>query len=168
MGSEIEPLVRAFVGLGSNLDDPVSQVTGALEELDRMSGSQVVSVSGLYRSEPLGPANQPDFVNAVAAVRTQLLPEALLAELQAIERRHGRVRGAVRWGPRTLDLDLLLYGDQVLALPGLMVPHPGLRERSFALYPLAEIAPALEVPGLGTVNDLLAACPSGALQRLSP
>ena len=147
--------VRAYVGLGSNLDDPVAQVRSALDELGELPHTLRVAQSSLYRSPPMGPAGQPDYVNAVAVLDTGLEPRALLRELQAIEARHGRVRGAERWGPRTLDLDLLVYGDWCSSDPGLTVPHPGIGERPFVLWPLLEVAPGLRVPGLGVVRDLV-------------
>ncbi|HEY0719807.1 MAG TPA: 2-amino-4-hydroxy-6-hydroxymethyldihydropteridine diphosphokinase [Gammaproteobacteria bacterium] len=135
--------VRAYIGLGSNLDDPLSQVKSALAELAYLPRSRLHAASPLYRTPPLGPAGQPDYINAVAALDTELAPLALLDELQRIEQHHGRVRGPLRWGPRTLDLDLLLYGDAVISSERLTVPHPGLRERPFVIFPLRAIAPAL-------------------------
>ena len=161
------PEVLAYIGLGSNLHDPVAQLTRAFAALDALSGSRLLRRSALYRSRPLGPAGQPDYVNAVAAVATRLAPAALLAALQAIEYRQGRRReGAVRWGPRVLDLDLLLYGEQTICSPQLQVPHPGLARREFVLYPLQEIAPQLVVPGLGRLAELVRRCPRRGLERL--
>lgn len=157
--------VRAFVGLGSNLDEPRSQLSRAFHELDALPESRLVARSGLYRSRPLGPQDQPDFFNAVAELATTLAPEALLDGLLEIERAHGRVRER-RWGPRTLDLDLLVYGDARIASPRLTVPHPGLPERAFVLYPLAELAPELVVPGLGTVRQLAGRVSDSDLVRL--
>jgi len=145
----------AYIGLGSNLDDPQAQVRGALEALAELPGTRLVATSRLYRNPPMGPQDQPDYVNAVAAVSTQLEAGALLAELQAIERARGRVRGAERWGPRRIDLDLLVYGDAHIERSGLSVPHPGIAARAFVLVPLAEIAPNLEIPTLGPVDRLL-------------
>jgi len=135
-------VTSAYVGLGSNLDDPAEQVRAALGELEHLPQTRLAAASSLYRSRPLGYAAQPDFVNAVAALDTALEPLALLAELQAIEARHGRAR-SFRNAPRTLDLDLLLYGDQTIDQPGLIVPHPRMHERAFVLQPLLEIAPQL-------------------------
>ncbi len=135
--------VRAYIGLGSNLDAPLSQVKSALAELAQLPLSRLQAVSPLYRTPPLGPADQPDYINAVAALDTELAPLALLDELQKIEQQHGRVRGPLRWGARTLDLDLLLYGDAVINNARLTVPHPGLRERPFVIFPLQAIAPGL-------------------------
>jgi 2-amino-4-hydroxy-6-hydroxymethyldihydropteridine diphosphokinase len=138
--------VRAYIGLGSNLASPLRQVRQAIAELAQLPASRLVAVSCIYRSHPMGPADQPDYINAVAAIETRLSPLELLDGLQAIENAHGRVRGSVQWGARTLDLDLLLYGDEIIAEPRLTVPHPGMAERSFVLQPLADIAPTLQLP----------------------
>ncbi len=157
----------AAVGLGSNLNDPVAQVSGALAALAALPDSELLVASSLYRNPPMGPQDQPDYVNAAALLRTRLTAQALLQELQALERRQGRVRER-RWGPRTIDLDLLLWGDATINEPGLIVPHPGLHERPFVLYPLAEIAPGLHVPGRGRVDALAAACSAASLVKVSP
>lgn len=159
-------MVRAYIGLGSNLDHPEQQLKKALTSFDAIPATCLVDRSSLYRSRPLGPQDQPDFVNAVAALDTRLPPLALLHELQAIEQQHGRDRSVGHWGPRTLDLDLLLYGDMQLATADLTLPHPGLLERSFALFPLYEIAPALEIVGRGAVRYYLERCPGPVLERL--
>jgi len=135
-------VTAAYIGIGSNLDDPRAQVLSAFEELDALPHTRLVKKSSLYRSAPLGYAAQPDFVNAVAQIETGLPAERLLAELQAIEARHGRKRSFVN-APRTLDLDLLLYGAAALSTPNLEVPHPRMHERAFVLKPLLEIAPQL-------------------------
>ncbi len=160
-----DSVVPAYIGLGSNPDQPVSQLRRALKELDDVHHSRLAATSGLYRSAPMGPAGQPDYVNAVALLETRLAPLALLDALQAIEQRHGRLRRQ-RWGPRTLDLDLLLYGDAVIASSRLTVPHPGLHERSFVLTPLAEIAPKLRVPGHGSVAALAKARTNDRVERI--
>ncbi len=152
--------MRAYIGLGSNLDDPVLQVREGLRALRRLPQTHVVAESALYRSSPLGPADQPDYVNAVAALDTELGPRVLLRSLQAVEVGHGRVRGAVRWGPRILDLDILLYGDWRLTEPSLTVPHPQMTKRAFVLVPLRQIAPEIMIPGAGRVDDLLAQLPA--------
>jgi 2-amino-4-hydroxy-6-hydroxymethyldihydropteridine diphosphokinase len=157
--------VRCYVGLGSNLDDPVLQVRRGLTALAALPDTTVVQPSSLYRSPPMGPPGQPDYVNAVCALATRLPAPRLLAHLQGIEDRHGRVRGPVRWGPRILDLDLLLYGDAELTLPDLTVPHPGLAERAFVLYPLLEIAPHLEIPSLGPIASLIRNCRIAGLEK---
>ncbi len=162
------PEIRAYIGLGSNLHDPAGQLTRAFAALNALPACRLLRRSALYRSRPLGPAGQPDYVNAVAAVATRLGPAALLAALQDIEYRQGRRReGAVRWGPRVLDLDLLLYGEETICSPQLQVPHPELARREFVLYPLQEIAPQLVVPGLGRLAELVRRCPRRGLERLS-
>jgi len=146
--------VRAYIGLGSNLNDPVAQVTRAIEELGHVEHSRLIAVSPLYRTPPLGPAGQPDYINAVAALDSELEPLALLDELQRIEQLHGRVRGPVRWGPRTLDLDLLLYGNETIHTPRLVVPHVGLHDRPFVIFPLLAIAPELVLPDGSVLAEL--------------
>lgn len=139
------PRADVYVGLGSNLDAPVDQIRRAFEELDALPLTNCMAVSRLYASRPVGPQDQPDFINAVAYLRTRLSPLALLDQLQALEQRHRRVRQR-RWGPRTLDLDLLLYGNETLDLPRLRVPHPAMASRAFVLLPLAELSPQLQLP----------------------
>lgn len=145
-----------YVGIGSNLGDPVRHVQDAFEALAQLPDSGSFARSGLWRSAPVGPAGQPDYVNAVAAFVTRLEPMDLLRRLQAIEDAAGRQRQAERWGPRTLDLDLLVLGRLVVDEPVLTLPHPRIAERNFVLLPLAEIAPSLNVPRQGTVARLLA------------
>lgn len=158
--------VRAYVGIGSNLDDPPSQVRRAFQALATLPASRCVARSPLYRTAPVGgPSEQPDYLNAVAALDTTLEPAALLTALQKIENAQGRIRD-VRWGPRTLDLDLLLYGALIRDDPRLTLPHPRLHERAFVLYPLYDIAPALLLPGRGRLRDWLASCPPSGVTRL--
>jgi len=157
---------RAYVGVGSNLDDPLKQVRQALAELDSIARTRCVLRSSLYRSAPMGPQDQPQYVNAVAGLDTELAPLDLLHALQAVEERHGRTRSALRWGPRTLDLDLLMYADRQIESAELTIPHPGLHERPFVLYPLAEIAADLIVPGRGSLAELVAALPAAELERV--
>jgi 2-amino-4-hydroxy-6-hydroxymethyldihydropteridine diphosphokinase len=159
---------RVAVGLGSNLADPLAQVQRALDALATLPRSRLLAASSLYRNPPMGPQDQPDYVNAAALVSTALAPLEFLDQLQALEASQGRVRGAQRWGARTLDLDLLLWGREILDHPRLQVPHPGLHERAFVLYPLAEIDPDLWVPGRGALRDLLAACRDSGLVRVEP
>lgn len=144
----------AFVAIGSNLSDPRRQVGAAFEALAAVPDTRLVLRSSLWRTRPMGPQDQPDFVNAVAGLVTALSPRELLGELKSIEKRMGRAEPTVRWGPRLIDLDLLLVGDQQSAEPDLMLPHPGLHQRNFVLYPLAEIAAELWVPGHGRVRSL--------------
>jgi 2-amino-4-hydroxy-6-hydroxymethyldihydropteridine diphosphokinase len=148
---------RAYVGVGSNLGKPREAIAAALDLLRAEAGIEVVAVSSLFETEPVGYLNQPRFLNGAAALETELAPRELLERLLQVERRLGRVRGeGPRFGPRTIDLDLLLYGDEIVEEPGLTVPHPRLHERRFALEPLAELDPALEIPGHGPVQALLA------------
>ncbi|MGB5579954.1 MAG: 2-amino-4-hydroxy-6-hydroxymethyldihydropteridine diphosphokinase [Woeseia sp.] len=147
----------AYIGLGSNLDDPVAQIDKAFAALDTLKDSQLLLRSPKYGSAPLGPQDQPDYVNAVAGILTTLSPEELLVQLQAIEKQQGRVRSGERWGARTLDLDLLVYGSEVIDSPNLQVPHPRIAERNFVLLPLNDIAPELRIPGYATVARLAAA-----------
>jgi 2-amino-4-hydroxy-6-hydroxymethyldihydropteridine diphosphokinase len=144
----------AYVGLGSNLQSPSKQLEDAFDLLAKIPKSCLIVKSALYRSAPFGGVEQPDFVNAAAAMLTQLSPMDLLRELQGIETERGRERDGLRWGPRTLDLDLLVYSDHRIDDPDLTVPHPGISERNFVLLPLREIAPNLAVPGLGSISTL--------------
>jgi 2-amino-4-hydroxy-6-hydroxymethyldihydropteridine diphosphokinase len=159
-------MARAYVGLGSNQADPLDQVRRALFELDQLPRTRRAAHSPLYRSAPVGPADQPDFINAVAALDTELDADALLSELQAIELAHARVR-VRHWGPRTLDLDLLLYDDLRRNDPRLTLPHPHLHERVFVLRPLYTIAPDLHIPGHGSVAELLSTCPPLDIEQLT-
>lgn len=154
-----------YVGLGSNLEDPRSQVSSALEELAALPNCRAHASSHLYRSDPVGPPGQPDYINAVACFETTLEPLALLDALQAIEQAHQRVR-IQHWGPRTLDLDLLLYGEQTIQNERLTVPHAFMTERSFVLYPLAELAPHIALPDGTRVAELLKSCPIGTLEAI--
>jgi len=150
-------MATAFVGIGSNLGEPERQIAAALDQLAAEDGIELVAVSTLRETEPVGFLDQPNFLNGAAQLETELPPRELLKRLLAIESRLGRVRGeGPRLGPRTIDLDLLLYGVEEIDEPGLTVPHPRLPERRFALEPLAELAPGLEIPGLGPVQTLLA------------
>jgi len=159
--------IPAYVALGSNLDDPSAQIARAFEALGSVRDTRLVLRSSLYRSPPLGPVVQPDFVNAVAGMLTTIAPREFLAELKSIEQRLGRARPVLRWGPRNIDLDLLVHGTAQMEEPGLTVPHPGIAERAFVLMPLAEIAPDLVVPGLGRVRTLAAVLPTTSLARIA-
>jgi 2-amino-4-hydroxy-6-hydroxymethyldihydropteridine diphosphokinase len=153
---ENHAMTRSFVGLGSNLGDPREQIGRALDLLAAEQGVEVVAVSALRETDPVGYEDQPRFLNGAVELRTSLSARELLERLLGIERRLGRVRGeGPRFGPRTIDLDLLLHGDEIVAEPGLVVPHPRLHERRFALEPLADLDPALEIPGHGPVQALL-------------
>lgn len=158
-----------YIGLGANLDDPRRHVERAARELAGLPASRLERVSRLFRTAPVGPADQPDYINAAACLITRLPPRALLDALQAIERAHGRVRDGTRWGPRTLDLDILLFGSRHSAWTGLTLPHPEIHRRAFVLVPLAELAPAdLPVPGQGRLDALLAAVPKDGVEPLGP
>lgn len=157
---------RAFVALGANIGEPQRQVEAGFAALAALAGTRLVSRSSLYRSAPVGYLDQPDFINAVAAIDTALSPRDLLDALLEIERVHGRVRDFAN-APRTLDLDLVLYGDRCIHEPGLTVPHARMLERAFVMLPLAEIAPDAQVPGLGPVRELAARLGDGGLQRVT-
>ncbi len=146
----------AYVGLGSNLNGPARQLASAFDLLAEIPETRLLRRSSLYRSAPFGGIEQPDFINAAAALLTRLPAGDLLRELQRIEQQRGRERGEVRWGPRVLDLDLLVYSDQRINDPELIVPHPGIAERNFVLLPLQEVASGLSVPGLGLVKHIRA------------
>lgn len=162
-----QTFVRAFIGLGSNLNDPKAQLFRAIDALHQIPQSRLTAVSHLYRSVPMGPADQPDYINAVAMLDTRLSPLALLDALQNIENAQGRVRGKEQWGPRTLDLDLLLYGAEIIDSVRLKVPHPGLGERNFVLYPLAELAPELILPDGRSLQELLEMSDRGGLEQIA-
>ncbi|MGC6388219.1 2-amino-4-hydroxy-6-hydroxymethyldihydropteridine diphosphokinase [Ewingella sp. S1.OA.A_B6] len=158
-------MIRVYIALGSNLAKPVDQVNCALEALAHMPRTKLVVCSAFFRSKPLGPQNQPDFLNAVVALDTHLPAEELLDATQAIEQNQGRIRKAERWGPRTLDLDMLLYGNQVINTDRLIVPHYDMKNREFMLYPLAEIAPELIFPDGESLQEVLTRVPRNGLAR---
>ena len=155
----------AYVGIGSNLDEPQTQVERAMLELDRVAHSRVVKRSSLYRSAPVGFADQPDFINAVAQLETGVSADRLLCELQEIESRHGRKRSFAN-APRSLDLDLLLFGNSQLKTRDLTLPHPRMHERAFVLKPLLEISPEVSIPGLGPARALLKNVENQVAERL--
>lgn len=158
-------MTEAFVALGSNLASPLRQAEQALAALDRLPDTRVIRRSSFYRTPPLGPAGQPDYLNAVVQLETALSPLALLHALQQIEQQQGRVRTAERWGPRTLDLDLLLYGEVIMQTPELTLPHYAMQTRAFVLLPLAEIAPDRRLPNGQTVRDCLAQLACDGIRR---
>ena len=158
---------RVYIGLGSNLATPIEQLRSALAALAALPQTDLIAQSSFYSSDPLGPADQPRYVNAVAALDTELSPLALLDALQTIELEQGRTRKAERWGPRTLDLDILLFGERLLDEPRLTGPHYPMHARAFVLYPLAEIAPDLKLPDGRALTELLGTCPYAGLERLS-
>lgn len=157
----------AYVGLGSNLDQPAAQIAKALTGLASLPATQLLRQSSLYRSPPWGYPDQPDFINAVAELETQLDTVELLAEMLALERRLGRRRDGPRWGPRLIDLDLLVHGDQELETETVQVPHPRIAERAFVLMPLAELAPNLDLAGMGRVSQLLERLPESDCTRIT-
>lgn len=162
------PAERCYIGLGANLVEPVAQLQAAVTALGQLPETELVQVSRFYSSKPMGPQDQPDYVNAVAALDTRLTPLALLHALQQIELAQGRQRKAERWGPRTLDLDILLFGTQQIDHPELTVPHYGMQLREFVLYPLAELAPDLILPDGVALQSLLQQVPLNGLTPLQP
>jgi 2-amino-4-hydroxy-6-hydroxymethyldihydropteridine diphosphokinase len=157
----------AYVALGSNLSGPRRQVELAFEALAALPDTRLVSRSGLWSTAPMGPQDQPHFVNAAAGFLTRLPPRDFLAALKAVERRMGRSEPAMRWGPRVIDLDLVAYADERIDEPGLSLPHPGLHQRNFVLYPLSEIAAELWVPGLDRVGRLRERVSPAGIERLA-
>jgi 2-amino-4-hydroxy-6-hydroxymethyldihydropteridine diphosphokinase len=157
--------MRVFIGLGSNLENPLEQIKTAIKDMKAMVDTELVACSSLYKSPPMGPQDQPDYINAAIELETTLTPHSLLDELQKIEQQHGRVRKR-HWGERTLDLDVLVYGEQVLNDDRLTVPHPGIAERAFVVYPLAELDSSLVIPGLGNIAQVVEGCPRDGLQQV--
>ena len=157
---------RVYLGLGANLNTPKKQLDNAVVALKNLPNSEFIACSHYYASKPMGPQDQPDYVNAVACINTSLQPEQLLDLTQAIELEHGRVRKAERWGARTLDIDILLFGEQVLDTERLTVPHYGLNEREFVVYPLQEIAPELILPSGASIKQIATNLPLNDLQQL--
>jgi 2-amino-4-hydroxy-6-hydroxymethyldihydropteridine diphosphokinase len=161
-------MIEVYIGLGSNLALPEKQLQAASDSLAVLSGTRLLKCSSLYRSQPMGPQEQPDYVNAVALIETALSPETLLQHTQLIENQQGRVRNGKRWGPRTLDLDILLFGQEQIDTEHLTVPHSGLKQREFVLYPLFEIAPDLILPCGVKLSELVLTCPLNGLQKINP
>jgi len=156
---------QIYIGLGSNLDDPAAQIKTALKDINQIEQTKLVKDSGLFKSRPMGPQDQPDYLNAVALIETELDATTLLDRLQEIENAHGRIRQR-HWGERTLDLDILLFADLTISTERLTIPHPGLAEREFVLYPLEKINPELVVPGLGSLKQLMVACPANGIEYI--
>ena len=159
--------MKAWLGMGSNLQQPAAQVSEALNRLANTSGIGILAISSFYHTPPWGDEQQGDFVNAVVQIETSLEPVALLRELQTIENLMGRIRSERRWGPRLIDIDLLLYADQQLHLDELEIPHPRMHERAFVLVPLAELDAKLEIPGRGSVSDYLQQIDCNGIRRLA-
>ena len=158
-------MITAYIALGSNQQCPEEQLRRAVRAISQLGGSQILQVSPVYRSAAVGPGEQPDYLNAVVALKTRLSPRKLLQALQDIEHAQGRVRRE-RWGPRTLDLDILLYGDHIIATPELTIPHRAMAERNFVLYPLIDLAGReMVLPGGTDLGTLVANCPGGELDR---
>lgn len=160
-------MITVFIGLGSNLANPQAQIEQAISQLRMLPDSRLDAVASLYCSRPMGPANQPDYVNTVVQLATTLCADTLLSELQGIENEQGRERKGEHWGPRTLDLDILLYGSHTIQTERLTVPHYGMRTREFVLYPLYEIAPDLMLPDGTRLESLVTACPRNGLDVMS-
>lgn len=158
-------MTAAYIGLGSNLEQPDQQIANAIRELGALPDTRLIAASSLYQSAPVGPQDQPDFINAVALIETALTPLTLLDQLQCLEQQAGRVR-LRHWGERTLDLDILLFGNEHVQHPRLTVPHKEMKNRAFVLLPLTEIAPDLRLPCGNTVASLLALLPAQAVTRL--
>ena len=158
--------MQVWLGLGSNRQNPDARLREALDHLGHVDGIGVTGVSSFYRTPPWGDEQQDDFINAVVSIETALEPLALLAETQAIETRMGRKRSNRRWGPRIIDIDLLLYGDMTCSLDGLKIPHPRMHDRAFVLVPLAELDASLEIPGYGRVGELLKDMDCSDIHRL--
>ena len=158
--------IRVYIGIGSNLDNPVAQVLEAVEELEMIPDTILAERSTLYSARPMGPADQPDYVNAVVAMDTLLSADEIHKALIKIEDLQGRVREGEKWGPRIIDLDLLLYGNSTIETATLTVPHPGMHERDFVIIPLEEVAGNLKIPGRGNLYSLINKCKSHSLKKL--
>ena len=156
----------AYIGLGSNLDNPVQNISSALQSMRETAETSLVKYSSFYESKPVGPSGQADYINAVAELETKLSAFELLEKMQLIENQHGRIRDGERWGPRTLDLDLLVFGDECIDEFSLIVPHPEIKNRNFVLCPLVEISEDLHIPGLGFAKDLLQKTGQAGLKKL--
>lgn len=167
MSAALSPWFPAYVALGSNLDQPLVQIARAFAALERLPQSRLIARSRLYKTQPLGPQDQPEFINAAAGLLTMLAPRELLVELKRLERELGRAEPVVRWGPRVIDLDLLVHADARISEDDLTVPHPGLPDRNFVLYPLRDLAPELLVPGHGRVSQLAARVGGAGLALLT-
>lgn len=157
----------AYIGLGSNLSEPIKQVNNAIKAIEKIEQSQVINVSSLYLSKPMGPQDQDDYINAVLALQTSLSATELLDSLQTIENDAGRIRKKNRWSARILDLDIILFGDQIINSERLTIPHYGMTEREFVLLPLAEIAPLLQLPNGQSVTFLSQNIANNAMMKLS-
>jgi 2-amino-4-hydroxy-6-hydroxymethyldihydropteridine diphosphokinase len=160
-------MIEVYIGLGSNLALPQKQIQAACDSLAGLPDSSLIKCSSLYQSQPMGPQDQPDYVNAVVLIETELSPKSLLQQTQLIESQQGRIRKANRWGPRPLDIDILLFGRQQIDTEYLTVPHCGMKQREFVLYPLFEIAPDLILPCDQILSELVMRCPINGLQKMT-
>jgi len=158
---------NVYVGIGSNLDEPLLQAEQALMRLTMLPETRFIKASSYYLSEPMGPEDQPDYVNLVAKLETQLKPLEFLQYCQAIEQGQGRVRGSLRWGPRRIDVDILLYGDEIITTEELTVPHYAFKERDFVVVPMMEIEPELVLPTGETLKSIYQSCPKHRLEKLA-
>ena len=156
----------AFLGLGSNLDGPLNQLINAVQAIETIPSTSLIQTSSFYKNRPVGPQDQPDFLNAVASIDTGLSPDVLLDYLQDIEMQQGRKRN-IHWGARTLDLDILLFGSEVINSTRLVIPHPEMYKRAFVLQPLYEIAPDLVIPGQGPLKNLVRDINTDGMQKIS-
>lgn len=161
-------MIKVYLGLGSNLSEPVKQLDAAQQALAELPSSNFIQCSSYYSSRPMGPDDQPDYVNAVTLLETNLKPLELLKCTQEIELSHGRVRKAQQWGPRTLDIDILLFGNEQICEPNLVVPHYGMKKREFVLYPLYQLAPELVLPDGESLSMLIEQCPLNGLHIIEP
>lgn len=168
IGDLLIDLITTYIGIGSNLKQPIKQVRKAIAALENIPSSQLLAVSSLYCSPPMGPSDQPDYINAAACLKTQLSAPHLLDAMQSIEKKQGRIRDGRKWCARTLDLDLLLYGEKYINSARLTVPHRGIGERIFVLQPLFDLNPALMIPGKDTVQSLLKQFEQGSSSSLLP
>ena len=157
--------MKVFVALGSNLGDREAHILQAADDIEQLQDCSSLQAASIYQTAPMGPQDQPDYLNSVCSFDCDLEPSQLLAELKIIERQHGRVQSTLRWTARPLDLDILLFGDQHIATPELTIPHPGIASRSFVLWPLAELQPDLVLPGLGPIQELMKTCEKLGIQR---
>lgn len=157
-----------YVALGSNLGEREAHIAKAQQQIAALEGVGCVRASSIYETEPMGPQNQPDYLNAVCCFEYLGLPRHLLSDLQGLEAKHGRIQAVERWTARPLDLDILLFGNQLVNYPELIIPHIGIAERSFVLWPLQELNPDLVIPGKGPVADLIARCPPLGIVKKTP
>lgn len=160
-------MISTFIGIGGNLQQPINTVLTAIAQLKHIEASEYLGASSLYRSKPMGPSDQPDYINAVVKLKTHLSPLSLLDKLQALEQQQGRQRNGERWGPRTLDLDILLYGTEQLQHPRLTIPHYHMREREFVIHPLYQLQPDLVFDDGVSLAQLIQQIPANGIEKLT-